>query len=61
MRISLDSEGFRSIANDIENGRYINTIDDEIIIKKMAFLAHNFTELKKILGKEPNIPQPTIK
>lgn len=58
LRISLDSESFRGVVDDIENDRYINFIDDEIIVKKMAFLAHNYTQLKRILGKEPKKVEP---
>lgn len=43
LRISLDSESFRRVVDDINSDRYLNTEDDEIIVKKMAFLAHNFT------------------
>ena len=52
LRISLDCETFRSVHAAISKNIYPNLVDDEIIVKKIAFLAHNFTQLKKILGKE---------
>ena len=52
LRISLDCETFRSVHAAIQKEMYPNVVDDEIIVKKIAFLAHNFTQLKNILGKE---------
>lgn len=55
LRIALGSDTLRQLVDDINNGVEIGessaVADDSKIIKKMAFLAYNFTDLEYIILK----------
>lgn len=52
--ISLDCESYKIVSEDVEKDRFLNVNDEDKIVKKMAFLAYNFDQVKEMFANEEN-------